>query len=140
MRITENSLKFARDWYNPAGIHHAINNPRPGSLAEPNEIPTDHKSMEFAQWLAEQYQLAMVIGAELVKEEMIGDARLGLAIERACQHLPEDYSIRIDVERHAGTVDLVNSDGESEEYPSNHENLAEEIRDALEYALAISSH
>jgi len=133
-------MQFARDWYKTAGIYHAINNPRPESLAEPNKIPNDHKSIEFAQWLADQYQLAMAKGAELAKEELIGDARLGLAIERACQHLPEDYSIRIDIERHAGTVELVNPDGESEEYPSNHENLAEEIRDALEYALEISSH
>ncbi len=140
MRITEQSMQFACNWYKPECIYHAINNPRPGSFAERLQIPSDHHSMEFAQWLAEQYQLAMVKGAELAKEEMIGDARLGLAIERACQHLPEDYSIRIDIERHAGTVDLVNPDGESEEYPSNHENLAEEIRDALEYALEIISH
>jgi hypothetical protein len=67
--IVENSWEFARQWYGVDEIHTAINRERRDVGSIP-EVPADVKSRAFAEWLAEQYRLAMRKGAELAIAEM----------------------------------------------------------------------
>jgi hypothetical protein len=62
------------------------------------------------------------------------DAALYCAVQRACAELPEGWEIRIELERSAGTVSLVNPDGEDVDYPSDHEYMALDINDAIDAA------
>ena len=64
------------------------------------------------------------------------DAALYCAVQRACAELPEGWEIRIELERSAGTVSLVNPDGEDVDYPSDHECMASDINDAIDAAIA----
>lgn len=64
------------------------------------------------------------------------DAALYCAVQRACAELPEGWEIRIELERSAGTVSLVNPDGEDVDYPSDHEYMASDINDAIDSAIA----
>ena len=64
------------------------------------------------------------------------DAALYCAVQRACAELPEGWEIRIELERSAGTVSLVNPDGEDVDYPSDHEYMASDINDAIDAAIA----
>lgn len=53
--------EFACDWYTPDQIKYSIaNRYRTG-----HSIPEDIDSMEFANWLTEQYRLAMTKGIEI---------------------------------------------------------------------------
>lgn len=61
-------------------------------------------------------------------------AVLGSAIEEACALLPDGWSIEIRLEHDSGYADLSDCEGNTHEYPSNHEHLADSIRDAIEYA------
>ena len=64
------------------------------------------------------------------------DAALYCAVLRSCAELPEGWEIRIELERSAGTVSLVNPDGEDVDYPSDHEYMASDINDAIDSAIA----
>ena len=69
--ITENTWRFACQWYGENEIFEAIN--RAPTLKQVGclpKIPTDVTSREFAAWLTEQYRLAMTKGAELAIAEM----------------------------------------------------------------------
>lgn len=71
LKITKNPYAFACQWYQPAEIHRCINrSPTLQQLGYLEPIPEDTKSMEFAEWLAGQYRLAMAKGAELAIEEL----------------------------------------------------------------------
>lgn len=63
------------------------------------------------------------------------DAALYCAAQRACAELPEGWEIRIELERSAGTVILVNPDGEDVDYSSDHEYMASDINDAIDAAI-----
>lgn len=63
------------------------------------------------------------------------DAALYCAVQRACAELPEGWEIRIELERSAGIVILVNPDGEDVDYPSDHEYMASDINDAIDFAI-----
>jgi predicted GNAT superfamily acetyltransferase len=55
-------------------------------------------------------------------------------INAACDRLPYDWKIEIQIERECGSVELYNPLGDPVDYPSNHESLLEDIDDAIEYA------
>lgn len=57
-----NPWEIASAWYTVEGTHRClIQNDRDCRT----EIPTDHSSREFAEWMTEQYRLAMAKGIEL---------------------------------------------------------------------------
>lgn len=53
--------EFACEWYRPEDIHRAIRHRE--------DSPKDVTSYEFAEWLADQYRLAMVKGMEMVARD-----------------------------------------------------------------------
>ena len=61
--------------------------------------------------------------------------RIGSAIEEAAELLPAEWCIRIHIEHHGGDVQLFDPEFEKRDYPTNHEFLSDEIRDATEYAI-----
>lgn len=69
--IVQNPFEFARRWYDVGSIHRSLT--RPESRRETGNvpaIPNDVYSLEFAEWLAGQYRLAMAKGAEIAVAEM----------------------------------------------------------------------
>lgn len=69
--IIESPWNFACAWYQVEAIRHGIQHYREKSkLGEPLLVPEDIYSPEFAEWLTEQYRLAMRKGAELAIAEM----------------------------------------------------------------------
>lgn len=65
------NVEFVKEWYRPEEIHRCINSPSPGGFASrESPIPKDTKSIEFATWLADQYQLAMLKGMDLMEREL----------------------------------------------------------------------
>ena len=61
--IVRRPWDFACQWYDVESIHHGINHDK-------SIVPADVYSREFAEFLAEQYRLAMRKGAELAVAEM----------------------------------------------------------------------
>lgn len=57
------------------------------------------------------------------------------ALNHAASHLPEGWNITIEVERSAGYVSLHDPDGEEHEFPCNRESMAQDVIDALDYAI-----
>ena len=57
------------------------------------------------------------------------------AIEKAADELPDGYEISLCIERDAGWVDLIDPSGEHIEFPTNRESIADQILDALRYAI-----
>jgi len=69
--IVEKPWVFACAWYGVDEIHRSINRSEAQrQLGYLPAVPTDVYSREFAEWLAEQYRLAMRKGAELATSEM----------------------------------------------------------------------
>jgi len=77
--IVRRPWEFVCQWYGVDEIHASITRDRTlrqvGSLPP---IPEDVYSREFAEWLAEQYRLAMRKGAELAASELCGGIRATL--------------------------------------------------------------
>lgn len=62
---------FACQWYGVDEIYHAINREKTlKQIGNLPSVPADVTSREFAEWLADQYRLAMRKGAELATSEM----------------------------------------------------------------------
>lgn len=78
---------------------------------------------------------ARAILKEAGVEEMAEKAELHDAIQEAAGALVGGYSIELKVERHAGWVDMFDADGCLQDFPSNHESLADSVRDALAEAI-----
>lgn len=57
------------------------------------------------------------------------------ACNLVARHLPAGWSITIELEKDGGGVTLTDSSGEEAEFPSNYENVEEELDDALAYAI-----
>lgn len=72
-------FKFAQDWYTPAQIHRAIN--RGGDLSV--TVPSNVNSIEFAEWMAHQYALAMHKGMDIVRRSHVEPATTALAAATA---------------------------------------------------------
>lgn len=69
--IVKHPWQFACQWYDVDGIHRSITRSRLlRSIGDVPPVPEDVYSIEFAEWLAEQYRLAMRKGAELAVLEM----------------------------------------------------------------------
>lgn len=73
--------------------------------------------------------------SDQAQEPSKSSCALNQLINRACSELPEGWNIRIEMERNAGWVELLNPDGEEVEFPSDHEHLADSLLDAIEAAL-----
>ena len=65
-------------------------------------------------------------------DELEDEAAMRRNIEYAAQHLPAGWLIRVSVEFEGSSVELINPDGEDVDFPSNHESLAQEVRDAVD--------
>ena len=65
-------------------------------------------------------------------DELEAEAAMRRNIEYAAQHLPAGWLIRVSVEFEGSSVELINPDGEDVDFPSNHESLAQEVRDAVD--------
>ena len=64
----ESAFDFASRWYNADSVYGYIQrqyNGRPFTLDEPNSMPLNVWSREFANWLTNQYRLAMAKGIEI---------------------------------------------------------------------------
>ncbi len=55
--------QFACDWYDVDSIHRELQRLRKGERYR--LIPSDHESREFAEWLANEYRLAMNKGIQI---------------------------------------------------------------------------
>ena len=63
-----NPWQFACDWYDVDGIHACLQrmpNQRLAGDERYGQIPEDHTSREFAEWLAHEYRLAMTKGIQI---------------------------------------------------------------------------
>lgn len=69
--ITKNPWLFACQWYKVEHVHNKINiRNRQGGFGSDKAVPSDVLSREFAEWLTNEYRLAMK-GAELAISEMM---------------------------------------------------------------------
>lgn len=69
--IVESPWEFACQWYGADEIHKSITrSPLLRSIGDMPPVPEDVYSPEFAEFLTEQYRLAMRKGAELAIAEM----------------------------------------------------------------------
>lgn len=66
LKITDNTWTFVCDWYKVEEIRRCINR----KIESGEAVVPDPTSIEFAEWLTEQYRLAMARGATLAIEEM----------------------------------------------------------------------
>ena len=57
--------EIAQSWYGAEDIHRAIQCSGSGEFGAWSQIPANVKSREFAEWLTEQYRLAMAKGIQL---------------------------------------------------------------------------
>lgn len=57
------------------------------------------------------------------------------ALNRAAAELPGRWTITIEIERDAGNVCLYDEEGIEHEFPCNRESLAQDVLDALDYAI-----
>ncbi len=67
--IVQHPYQFACEWNKPEDIHRSILSTQ-NSLGLKQSPPSDVFSREFAEFLADQYRLAMTKGAELAIAEM----------------------------------------------------------------------
>ena len=71
LSIVSNPWAFACQWYKPEAIQRAINQTVPiTNYCDLERVPTDVTSLAFADWLTDQYRLAMAKGAQLATDEM----------------------------------------------------------------------
>jgi hypothetical protein len=61
------------------------------------------------------------------------------AANKVCQHLPAGWTVFIELARDSGSVELVNSAGETIEYASNNESMADSLTDAVAHAIDCGS-
>lgn len=64
------------------------------------------------------------------------DAEFYTQAQRACAELPEGWEITINLEQDAGTISLFNPDGDEVQFDSNYESIQQELRDAIDAAIA----
>lgn len=60
---------------------------------------------------------------------------IGVAVMRACEVLPEGWTVRVDLENGAGTVCLIDPDGSCIDRDLSLECFSDEINAAIEYAM-----
>lgn len=63
------------------------------------------------------------------------DVPLYAAINRACEELPDEWSIEVNAERDGAWVALLNAELEVVDFPTNNERLDYTVNDAIEFAL-----
>jgi hypothetical protein len=68
--IVKQPYEFACDWYRVEDIHRAILSRFDDSLGNHDPVPSDVRSLDFAEWLTRQYRLAMTRGAVLATAEL----------------------------------------------------------------------
>jgi hypothetical protein len=63
--------------------------------SEPRGIPLDVRSRDFAEWIANEYHLAMAKGATLAIEELGGVAEIA-RLKKRVQELEDHLQMQID--------------------------------------------
>lgn len=63
--------------------------------------------------------------------------RLGAAMMRACEVLPDGWSLSVDTERGAGTIRLSNPSGDDLEVSYDHDDFAQSVNAAIDQAIAL---
>ena len=109
---------------------------------------TEHELGEMADRLTQaldQYDAALASAAQPAAPAAQGDAlgshdvreptAIGRAVNRAARDLPEGWEIRIDLERHAGVVFLIDPDG-NETMSEGGELFSDQINAAIDAARA----
>ena len=66
---SQSPIEFAKSWYTPLEIFQWLNGKGFSSLESlfRRNVPSDHHSIEFAEWLANELCLAMAKGIEIGK-------------------------------------------------------------------------
>lgn len=82
--IVRRPWEFACQWYDVESIHHAISHDK-------SIVPADVYSREFAEFLTEQYRLAMRKGAELAVAEMRSMPRIHNLVKKHNQATTADF-------------------------------------------------
>ena len=80
--------------------------------------------------------LVLPVGLALYPQPAAQGDALDAACQRACMELPEGMSMAIQLERHAGWIELHDSDGEQIELPNADGSLAEQMHEAVNAARA----
>jgi len=74
-----NAWKTACDWYKPNQIYASLTKTKASQLGWPRQynidIPANVRSHAFAEWLTEQYRLAMAKGIQIGQEAAIAAAK-----------------------------------------------------------------
>lgn len=58
----------------------------------------------------------------------------------AAEKLPDGFRIEIVITKDCGSVSLLDPDGNDHDFPSNRENMADEINDAVEHAVEMAKN
>ena len=85
-------------------------------------------------WLAATQPAAQGLDAETQRH-----AAIGKAIERACADLPEETEINVSLEKDAGTVTMIDQDGNEHENFSCDYGFAGVLNEAIDVAIAVQS-
>lgn len=90
--IVDTPWEFACKWYTVDEIHAAITRERRfHQTGDLKPVPEDIYSREFAEWLTEQYRLAMRKGAELATSEMKNRPCVHDLAKQHAENLTTDY-------------------------------------------------
>jgi len=90
--IVRHPWQFACQWYTVDEIYDAINRERRfRQVGDLPPVPEDVHSREFAEWLTEQYRLAMRKGAELATSEMKDRPCVHELAKKYSENLTTDY-------------------------------------------------
>lgn len=88
--IVRRPREFVCQWYTVDEIHNAINRERRfRQVGDLPRVPEDVHSRKFAEWLTEQYRLAMRKGAELATRELMERSRTNVV----CCHCHAELEI-----------------------------------------------
>jgi hypothetical protein len=60
------------------------------------------------------------------------------AANLTAQFLPEGWEVQISMEKDSGTIELYNPEGDLVEFPTAYETFADQLNDAIEFAIQLS--
>jgi hypothetical protein len=92
--IVESPWNFACQWYRVTDVLTQIRLPRDeNNISDFSRMPEDVYSDEFAEWLTEQYRLAMCKGAELAIAEMRDKPCVHELAKQCAENTTSDYRL-----------------------------------------------
>lgn len=78
--------------------------------------------------------IAAQSAAPVAQRDVREETSIGKAVNRAARDLPEGWEIRIDLERHAGVVHLIDPEGNETMIEGNGELFSDQISAAIDAA------